>query len=175
VVFAQARADRPVDIDAWNAHAERFFATRIGFARPPEPPDAELSRARPPEPADAELSPDATHVAFVHRVSPRLPIAFIVAPRGEAPGTVRVSVRLRDATDLARAEECDARAGPTGLAILARRCESVWIVECESPSDPLALRLATILASLLLGPIMDPVTGTLFGVKTARAKLDARR
>jgi hypothetical protein len=140
-VFAQARADRAVDIDAWNAHAERFFATRIGFARPPE----------------------------------TAPFHFVVAPRGEAPGTVPVSVRLRDAMDLARAEEFDARAGPTGLAILARRCESVWIVECGSPSDALALRLAAILASLLLGPIMDPVAGTLFGVKTARAKLDARR
>lgn len=167
MVFAQARADRPVDIDAWNAHAERFFATRIGLARPPEPP----------EPPEAELSPDATPTpaAVVHRVSSRPPIPFVVAPRGEAPGTVRVSVRVRDATDLARAEECDARAGPTGLAVLARRCESVWIVECESPADPLALRLAAILASVLLGPIMDPVTGTLFGVKTARAKLDAPR
>jgi hypothetical protein len=162
VVFAQARADRPVEIDSWNAHAERFFRTRIGFARAPEIPAAE-----PPSPADP--------MAFVRGVSPRPPIHFVVAPDGETPGTVRVSVRVRDAMDLALAEEIDARAGPTGLAILARRCESVWIVERESPSDPLPLRLAAILASVLLGPILDPLAGTLFGVKTARAKIDATR
>ena len=41
--------------------------------------------------------------------------------------------------------------------------------------DALALRLAAILASVLLGPILDARVPELFGVKTARAKLDALR
>jgi hypothetical protein len=49
----------------------------------------------------------------------------------------------------------------------------VWLVSRKGDRDPLALRLASILASVLLGPILDVQSGELFGVKTARAKLDA--
>ena len=65
-----------------------------------------------------------------------------------------------------------ARAGYTGLALLARRCKTIWLVVREGPSDRLALHLAAILASLLLGPILDASAGELFGIKTARAKLE---
>ena len=61
----------------------------------------------------------------------------------------------------------------TGLALLARRCQAVWIVErADGEPDRLALLLSAILASVLLGPILDPARGELFGVKTARAKLE---
>jgi hypothetical protein len=36
----------------------------------------------------------------------------------------------------------------------------------------LALRLAAILASVVLGPILDPETSEIFGVKTARLKIE---
>jgi hypothetical protein len=42
----------------------------------------------------------------------------------------------------------------------------------EADDDRVALRLAMILASVHLGPIIDPRGPDLFGVKTARAKLE---
>jgi hypothetical protein len=139
LVFAQQR-DARVAIDAWNAHAVRFFATRIGLA---------------------EDRADASE-----------PLGFVVAPDGAAPGIRSVVARARAPEDLARAQALDPG---TGLALVARRCPTVWVVARESPSDALALRLAAILASVLLGPILDSEAGAqgeLFGVKTARAKLD---
>jgi hypothetical protein len=139
-VFAQ-HANLSIDIVAWNAHATRFFATRIGFAE--VPPTGSTTKAR-----------------------------FVVAPDHGTPGIRGAFVRPRDAEDLALAEAADARAGATGLALLARKCPVVWLVERTSPVDRIALRLAAILASLVLGPILDTTAGTLFGVKTARRKLE---
>jgi hypothetical protein len=149
LVFAQ-RADARIDVDAWTSHATRFFATRIGLTE---------DRRYPPG-------------APVPRVDA---LRFVVAPDGEPPGIRAAFGRPRDPEDLALAEAVDARAGGTGLALVARRCETVWLVVPESRHDALALRLAAIFASVLLGPILDPRVPELFGVKTARAKLDALR
>jgi len=131
LVFAQA-ADDHVDVPAWDAHASRFFDTRLAAA-----------------------------------TSARL----LVTPASGAPGERRVEVRPREAEDLALAEAADASG--TGLAMLARRCPRVWLVPREADADAIALRLAAILASVLLGPILDARGPELFGVKTARAKLAA--
>ena len=132
VVFAQ-RTDARVDIDAWSAHAERFFATRLGLAEDMRPPPGS------PAPCVARAR-------------------FVVAPgdgkgdsTGDGPGIRQASARPRDERDLALAERADG-AG-TGLA----------------------LRLATILSSVLLGPILDPGRMELFGAKTARGKLERPR
>lgn len=145
IVFGQ-RPDARIDIDAWCAHAERFFATRLGLT--------EEKRYRPGEDA-----PRADHARFV------------IAPAGGEPGIRAASAGPREDADLALAAEAEARTGG-GLALLARRCPTVWRVTQEAEDDPLALRLAAILASILLGPIVDPRLPEIFGVKTARAKLE---
>ena len=147
LVFSQ-RDDARIDADAWNAQAERFFAARIGLA--------EEKRAVPGPPPRTE---DAR---------------FVVAPNAEPPGIRAVSAAPRQDADLALALEAEAAAGGGGLADLARRCPIVWRVAREHDDDPLALLLAAILASVLLGPIVDPgpVVPQIFGVKTARVKLE---
>ncbi len=146
LVFAQ-RADARIDIQAWCSHAELFFSTRIGLA--------EEKTYDPAVPA------------------PRSDTArFVVAPAGAAPGIRSATARPRGAEDLSAAADADALAGGTGLALLARRCDTVWLVSRESAADVLALRLAAILASVMLGPILDASALELFGVKTARAKLE---
>jgi hypothetical protein len=50
----------------------------------------------------------------------------------------------------------------------------VWLVVRESPDDRVALTLAAILASALLGPVLAPEGDELFGVRTARLKLEGR-
>jgi len=100
-------------------------------------------------------------------------IAIAIAPPGPAaPGVRRIAWRARRHEDLAAAEESEARAGGGGLASLARRCQTVWLVERADDDDVLALRLAAILASVHLGPVLDVRGPELFGVKTARAKLE---
>jgi hypothetical protein len=76
--------------------------------------------------------------------------------------------------DWAAADAAETRAGTFGLARLARRCGMVWIIAAEGADDALALRLAAILASILLGPIL-PLDGEIFGVKTARERLKRAR
>jgi hypothetical protein len=149
LVFAQ-RADARLDIGALGAQAERFFATRLGLTE------------------DKRYAPG--------QEAPRTDEArFVVAPAGAPPGIRAAFARPRDDADLALAVDADERAGPggTGLALVARRCQTVWLVSLETDPDPLALRLAAILASVLLGPILDARVPELFGVKTARAKLEA--
>ena len=149
LVFAQ-RADARVDIGGWSAQAERFFSTRLG-----------LAEDKPYAPGQAAPLTDGARI--------------VIAPEGEPPGIRSAQGRPREAHDLSLAEDADERAGPggTGLALVARRCQTVWLVTRTLDPDPLALRLAAILASVLLGPILDVRVPELFGVKTARAKLDA--
>jgi hypothetical protein len=104
--------------------------------------------------------------------SPSPSVALVVAPNGEAPGIRRLRARPRDAEDLRTAEAADP--GASGLALLAKRCHLVWMVERDDDDDRLALRLAIILASLFLGPVLDTRGPHLFGVKTGRAKLEIR-
>jgi hypothetical protein len=148
MVFAQ-RPDARVEIEAWSAHAERFFATRLGLTAEKRYATGEVPRT------------DAAR--------------FVIAPDGHAPGIREASARPCVENDVALATAADERVGPggTGLALLARRCPTVWLVERALDPDPLALRLAAILASIFLGPILDPRIPELFGVKTARAKLEA--
>jgi hypothetical protein len=154
-VFAQAR-DASVDIDAWNRHAERFFATRLGLTEERRGPAANVDV-----------------------------VGFVIAPSSGRPAVRRAFARPAQEDDYARAEAAEAGAAGTGLARLARRCGMLWLVErvdatesaggeTEGGSDRTALLLAAILASVLLGPILDGRAPELFGVKTARAKLEAR-
>jgi len=97
-----------------------------------------------------------------------------------ASGSPRTSATRRErprpsgTDDLALAVRADERAGPggTGLALVARRCPTVWLISRTLDPDPLALRLSAILASVLLGPILDARVPELFGVKTAREKME---
>jgi hypothetical protein len=102
-----------------------------------------------------------------------------VAPPIEAATRVRIGDETRlcvgrpkDAADQAAAEEAETRNGFTGMSQLAFRCETVWLVEATGEADKVALQIAAVLASVVLGPILAPAGGELFGVKTARAKLE---
>ncbi len=156
LVFSQ-RPERTLDVPAVDAHAARFFSARV------EPGDAPGTLRIPPGPARA------------------------VRGRGVMPA------------DLVLAAEAEARAGGGGLERLARRCPIVWEItrhdgegdrddgrdvgttgDATDRKDADALALAAILASVLLGPIVDPGpegarAPEIFGVKTARAKLERAR
>jgi hypothetical protein len=144
VVVFSSSPGADVDVAAWDAHAQRFFRTRLALA-------GSLDDA---EPAILVTPLAATANAPVEPAAER-----------------RIAWRARRAEDLDLADAGEARAGGGGLAGLARRCPTVWLVERASDDDRLALRLAMVLASVHLGPILDARGPELFGVKTARAKL----
>ena len=131
LVFSQSK-EAARDVSSWDAHAARFFATRLQVGE-----------------GDAILVTHGT---------------------GGSAESVRVVARPREAGDLALADEAEARTGG-GLGLLARRCPTVWLVERRTDDDATALRLAAILASVLLGPILDARVPELLGVKTARERL----
>ena len=68
------------------------------------------------------------------------------------------------------------------MGLLARRCKTVWLIARgtsappstrdvnASPDDRVALLIAAVFASVLLGPILDG--DEIFGVRTARLKLE---
>jgi hypothetical protein len=142
LVFAQ-RSDARLDVDAWTGQADRFFSTKLGATTP---------RA----PGDLDALADEAEIVVLH---------------GAPPGEIRrVTSRAATTDDLARADAAEAL-HPGGLALLARRCAHVYEVTRICADDRVALRLAAILASVVLGPIVDPDAVNIFGVKTARSML----
>ncbi len=131
LVFSQSKEEAR-DVVAWDAHAARFFGTRLSAGDGDE---------------------------------------ILVSHAGSAPEARRVVARPVEPQERAMADEAEARVGG-GLGLLARRCPTVWLVERRSADDHVALRLAAILAGVLLGPILDARVPELLGVKTARERLE---
>ena len=146
-VFAQRR-DARCEAEAWERNASQFFATRVGLTV-------------------------AKHYGRGGNAAPLVDAArVVIAPADGPPGTRFCFARPRDDADFDAAEAADIRAGSPGLALLARRCPYVWLVVPEGEGDRLALLCAAIVASVVLGPILSPDQAQLFGVRTARAKLE---
>ena len=144
-VFSQ-RPDARIDVAEWGRHAERFFATRLGLT---------------------------VEKRYDRRIPVRDVARVVLAPVRDvagAPAGARLCWgRPRTEEDLRAAR--DAEGAGAGLADLTRRCPQVWLVETPTDDDPVSLRLAAILAGILLGPILSPGGRALFGPKTARERL----
>ena len=146
-IFAQ-RPDVCLDIEALKRQGEQFFATKIGMT------------------VDKRYG----------ELAPREDAARIVVSGGDgtASGTRLCYGRAVDSADLAAAEEAERAIGTCGLALLAKRCKTIWTVVPETDDDRAALTIAAILASALLGPILSPGGQEIIGVRSARLKLEGR-
>jgi hypothetical protein len=144
-VFAQ-RKNSMLEADLWQRHASRFFDAQIRFTVPKQ----------------YVFDPPASDAVEVVIATPTRPEA-----------TRLCFARPRTEDDLFVAEDLDRRAGGTGLGLLARRCPTVWLVRVEEEDDSAALRIAAVVASVVLGPIVSPGGVELFGVRTARSKLES--
>jgi hypothetical protein len=146
-VFAQ-RTEASLDVAALRNQAERFFAAKIGLTV-----DKKYDGFAPDE--------DAARVV-------------IATSDAATSGTRLVYGRRADSGDLAAAEAAERAQGTSGMALLAQRCGIVWLVACDGAEDKTALTIAAVFASVLLGPILSPDGKELFGVRTARMKLEDR-
>jgi hypothetical protein len=151
-VFAQ-RDDATIETATWQRHAAQFFESRLGLT------------------ANKVYTGDAGSVCRPDRDAAQVMLAF-----GNREAETRLCYgRPRTDDDLFAAEAADRRAGLTGLGDLARRCRMVWLFAVHGDEDLVALRLSAIVASVVLGPILSPDQSALFGVRTARLKLESPR
>lgn len=148
LVFSQ-RPDACLDMTSIKQHAQRFFATKVGLTVDKkygdDPPGSDAARI------------------------------VVATDDGLASGTRLCFGRAADMTDLAIVEDAERAQGSTGMALLAQRCPTIWLIETEGgEEDRVALTLAAILASVLLGPIVPPKADRVFGVRTARLELEKK-
>lgn len=146
-VFAQ-RSDARLDVDAVRRQAQRFFGAKLGLT-----------------------------VDKVYGADPVLEDAARVVLRGDDPsasGTRLAYGRLTTPADVAAAEDAEQKRKTYGMAALAQRCGAIWLVVPEVDDDRVALTIAAIFASAMLGPILAPGGGEVFGVRTARMKLEGQ-
>lgn len=144
-VFAQAPHPM-LDVGALKNQAQRFFASKLGLT---------------------------VEKRYGHTF-PAADAARVVLASNDASGTRLVYGRRTTPEDLAIAEEAERAMGTSGMSLLAQRCPTLWMVTFESEDDRVALTLAAIFASVLLGPIVSPAGNEIFGVRTARLKLESR-
>lgn len=150
-VFSQG-AEVRLDMGAIKRQAERFFASRVGLTVEKRYGD----------------------------IAPEMDVARIVIASGDglASGTRLLFGRRTGAEDLAYAEETERTQGSAGLALLAKRCPTIWLIVPEADEDRPALSIAAVLASSMLGPIITPASSAagseIFGVRTARLKLEGQ-
>jgi hypothetical protein len=136
-------------MSAIKQQAQRFFATKVGVTF------EKKYRDNPP-------TTDAARIV-------------VSGDDGLASGTRLCFGRGADPTDLALVEDAERAQGSTGMALLAQRCPTVWLIETEGgEEDRVALTLAAIFASVLLGPIVPPKGDRVFGVRTARLELEKK-
>lgn len=146
-VFAQ-RPDARLDVAALAHQAERFFATKIGLTV---------------DKRYGDRAPDTDAVRVV-----------VAGGDGTAAGTRLCFGRPALPADVAAAEAAERAQQTSGMALLAARCRTIWVIVPESDEDRTALLIAAIFASTMLGPILSPDGKELFGVRTARLKLEGR-
>lgn len=146
-VFAQ-RTDAAIDIAALTTQAHRFFGAKLGLTV---------------DKRYGITSPESDAARFV-----------LASDDGSTSGTRLCFGRRADADDYAAAELAERAQQTYGMSLLAQRCKTVWLVTCEIADDRVALTIAALLASAWLGPILAPSGGELFGVRTARMKLEGQ-
>lgn len=88
-------------------------------------------------------------------------------------GTFSLSTRAATEQDWADARLAEERGRAGGMATLAARCKTVWLLEAVGPNDERArLNLCAILAAVALGPVLPDDGATLFGVRGAMERLE---
>ncbi len=175
-------ADCRIDLERWAHHAQRFFALRIGIA----PEKAYPSGASPLVDAfDFEVLGAARRDVDPRVGSPALgvgsPDPRVGSPALGVGGVDRRRVRVitvpLDRAPQARAAALAIARGPTGggFEALILRAKRLWQIgvpaDAKAGARP-AIAAATVLASVLLAPILPPGEAVLFGVKTARERLE---
>jgi len=157
LVFAQ-RSDARLDVGALRQQAARFFNAKLGLTVEKKYQGSVARDAVRIVLATDDPSTSGTRLCFGRPVAPE---------------------------EHDQAEEAERVSKATGMGLLAQRCKTVWLIARGTSAPPshssaadvnavaedrVALLLAAVFASVLLGPILD--RDEIFGVRTARLKLE---
>ena len=135
-----------VDIARWAHQARRFFDASLEVTPAKKYPDQ-----RAPDRDEMTIEIVAAKTAIER-------VRVVTVPLIDAPGAFTVAMRA-----------CEAIGG-AGMDAVVARAVRLWQVE-DAPSSPAALRVASVLAAILLAPIVPPDARAIFGVKGARERL----
>jgi hypothetical protein len=95
------------------------------------------------------------------------------SPRRGYSGRFRLTARAVEPADLELANQAEQRGRAAGMAALASRCPTVWLIDAEPPESKAAtLNLCALLASVALGPVLPDDASTLFGVRGAMLRVE---
>ena len=137
-----------VDASAWREQARRFLAALV----------------------------DAGDAARVLTESDTLPVrvASLQTPDVVSRVSVHASALTSASHEKQRADRAVRAIDGAGFDALVSAAKSVWFIEVDPRDDSrAALVVAATLSMVLLGPIVPPGDDAIFGVKTARARLEA--
>jgi hypothetical protein len=165
VVMGRAYKRARVVCTPWHARTVRYvFAQATELAVP----DAACANARRVGDLAVTLSGAGApgSAAAFEVVAADARGAFLVTPR---------PVAAPDIDGARHAERADASGRAAGLAELAARCPTIWVVESDDAPEWLALAFCAALAFTALGPVLPPEEGTLYGVNSARARAERLR
>ena len=107
-------------------------------------------------------------------------LGFTLRPLGDAAEPTLVTVHTRPLAEVGAVREAAERAavaiGGAGMDALVARATRAWLVAKDPPAGGDArapLAMAALLAGVLLAPVVPPEGGAIFGLKGARARLEA--
>ena len=145
-VFSQ-QPDLVAALPQLLAHARRFFAAEVDV----------VSASAPDRPSLAEAE------VRLRVESARYP----------GRGTFCIQSRPPTEADRAAAAVAEVRGRAGGMAQLAARCSSLWVVTSEGEiSGTALLQLSALLASVALGPVLPEDESTLYGVRGAMERAE---
>lgn len=147
-------SDGRMELARWSHAATRFFGARLALAHPKTYPSGTTPLA---DGAWVDVAPS--------KGGTPTRVELVTLPIDRAPLV------------LARSRLAAQAIGGAGFDVLVERTRRAWQVRAEPISgadDRAPLVLAAVLASVLLAPIVPPGGATIFGVKGARERLDAR-
>lgn len=148
-----AEAEARIDLPLWTAQARSLVRAQLALVEVITDPGGRLPR-------------EAT-------------VTFLIRHESDTLKASGVRVHTLPLTDLPRASEVASDAvraiGGAGMDFLVARAQRVWMVETGHSRDVRApLAVAAVLAGVLLAPIVPPEGGVIFGLKTARTKLETQ-
>jgi hypothetical protein len=152
-------ASSRIDAARWAHQAQRFFELTLSIHPDKQYPGGGQPRADAFEVRIARAP--ATSSAAGPAPSPTSTVRVITLPIDHAPAVPPAAARAAEAI------------GGAGFDVLVARAKRVWQVHRVplDGDDPRAsLRVAAVIASLLLAPLLTP-SGEIFGVKGARERL----
>jgi len=118
----------------------------------------------------------ATHFGLTVTAEAGVNVTTLNVSSGGVRATYHISARPIHEDDVARARAAELRGRVPGMADLAARCRTAWLVEpVNDPPEWLTWECCALVAFVALGPILPDDDASLLGVRSARERAERLR